>query len=761
VPRPPAAACQRLILAHALALILIVLAARTATAQEKAAETNSLARYAPSGNFFFYLQYDGLDAHSEAWKKTAAYKILNQTPTGAMLEDVAVQLINRLSERFPSGKTPANGADTVAFIKHLARSGFLYAIIDHHDNPLTAPTIFVVRNGFTDKMVREMMRKSFASMNAPNTKPQSVVRGTHKIVSGVDVRGGKFAWWVEESRKEDIILVTPTLEAADFVLDSLDGKKPSAVNDPRIMELSKSSDGFLPHGIAFVDPLLFQKREIWATIGLKSIKSLDFRWGFHENALMTITRISTSGPRQGLLSLFDGATFDKAKLAPIPATVVEFTVVGLDFKILMAKVISLIKSFKPEIEEQVNSVIDSVKTMTKLRLKEDILPQIGPKLAFYIIPTKAGAKAPPALSGMLETITTSLGFGQVPKAALVLDIDDPVAFGKILDQLMVAVNKELKIRAAKTLGVDVTPTKGSRNRAPNVPSATFRLMPGESKLYVLTVPPELSSQFPATFRPAIKLGPKQAVIGVTPEVVRVVLETKGAWTAPAEVSSALQVLSPKLKFLSLSDPSDSLPGLLAGLPGNLQKGLNAALLFSPPAIPPAATPGVGQSAPGAVSPTPGMVLPTPDAVGVAPGRRGSRPGAAAPGASPMAPAAPGGSGASASPPGSIVIQVDPSKLPSADAIKAFLFPSIFAIESNDDEIRIVSRAAFPSIPDLSKLSAIWTLVGPWMGLQGLMPPIPPPSGVAGPGPAAPPQQEGPKVPKPGMVIPNNNSIKPN
>jgi len=37
----------------------------------------------------FYVDFDGLDAHAEAWQKTAAYRMLNQTPLGVMLVDPA------------------------------------------------------------------------------------------------------------------------------------------------------------------------------------------------------------------------------------------------------------------------------------------------------------------------------------------------------------------------------------------------------------------------------------------------------------------------------------------------------------------------------------------------------------------------------------------------------------------------------------------------------------------------------------------------
>ena len=50
-----------------------------------------LARYVPLQRFVAYLEFDGLDAHADAWHTSAAYKLLNDTKLGALLEDLALQ----------------------------------------------------------------------------------------------------------------------------------------------------------------------------------------------------------------------------------------------------------------------------------------------------------------------------------------------------------------------------------------------------------------------------------------------------------------------------------------------------------------------------------------------------------------------------------------------------------------------------------------------------------------------------------------------
>src|SRR5262245_20976869 len=58
------------------------------------AGNGSLARYVPKqDNLFSYLEFDGLDAHRAAWEQSAAYKLLNDTKLGALVEDLARQAI--------------------------------------------------------------------------------------------------------------------------------------------------------------------------------------------------------------------------------------------------------------------------------------------------------------------------------------------------------------------------------------------------------------------------------------------------------------------------------------------------------------------------------------------------------------------------------------------------------------------------------------------------------------------------------------------
>ena len=109
-------------------LLTALSAGARAQATKKAAppDNRPLARYVYRDNLVIYAGSEGLDAQAEAWQKTAAYKLLNETSLGAMLEDLTAQLGDQALALTPNRKL--NGADVLAIIKHMAKSGFVLAV---------------------------------------------------------------------------------------------------------------------------------------------------------------------------------------------------------------------------------------------------------------------------------------------------------------------------------------------------------------------------------------------------------------------------------------------------------------------------------------------------------------------------------------------------------------------------------------------------------------------------------------------------------
>ncbi len=79
-------------------------------AQSSASGTLPVSRFVPRDNLAFYVGFDGIEDHAAAWEKTAACRMLNQTPLGVMLEEVVAQLLEKPLEKLPNRKVSARSS---------------------------------------------------------------------------------------------------------------------------------------------------------------------------------------------------------------------------------------------------------------------------------------------------------------------------------------------------------------------------------------------------------------------------------------------------------------------------------------------------------------------------------------------------------------------------------------------------------------------------------------------------------------------------
>ncbi len=738
-----------------LALAGLTLALAVSTAQGQAVKSASpltsgppvaLSSYVPGGKLIAYFEFAGLDAHADAWKKTAAYKILNDTPTGVMLEDVLAQLINQTAVKDSGLKV--NGTESVALLKHMAKNGFVAALWDVGEQRIG--TIVVVRGAFKNKELRSAIARLLGGLADPKVKARSVDVDGHKVIVAKTPSGGAVGYWVDDARKEDLILLpnlfneSGVVQVAGQVFSTLDGKTPSARDNPTRMALDKEEDGFVSVGHGFISLGLLPPIPAPPALGLQALKGMDFRWGFQDKDLVSITRIAAPKPRQGVLALFDQPTFDKSSLPPIPESVSEFSVFSFDAKQTFDQITAIAKMMNPQAGAQIDAVVDLVKTKTRLRLKEDILAHIGPKVAVYMAPAKAGTSDAPK-AGAFNPLSVLMGGAAIPRVTIVADIDNPTAFSKTLDELMILVNQTLR-SSMPGPGGPAAKDAGKSSRGPGS-GLEFKLVPGSMKAFMLSVPSELTAFLPTYVRPTIRVGPKHVVISISPEAARAALEVKGAG-AGTTFATALQTTPANLIFLAVEDPSESLSTALASFPGKLQAAVNKARNPAPPMPMPAmAGPGVpGQPsmpfAPGgpggfgsSSSSGDSSSRPSMPSYPGAPGS-GSSSGSSSsgmPGALGM-PGVPGSGsgGANAAEEKGVVLRVDPSKMPTAAAIKALLFPSSTSVAIEDAGLRIVTREAFPNIGSMVSGNSIGSMIS-----QRLVPPAP-----GGPNPNAVPGSVG-------------------
>ena len=100
-----------------------------------------LARYIPAEGLAALVEHDGLGAHPEAWKASAAYKMLNETTLGAMLEDILAQVADRALQS--GAGAPVSGKELVMLLSHLADKGFAVGY-QHNPQPPQPKAVFLV-----------------------------------------------------------------------------------------------------------------------------------------------------------------------------------------------------------------------------------------------------------------------------------------------------------------------------------------------------------------------------------------------------------------------------------------------------------------------------------------------------------------------------------------------------------------------------------------------------------------------------------------
>jgi prepilin-type processing-associated H-X9-DG protein len=682
----------------------------TPAAVANPAKEESLARYFPGKDLVVYLEFDGVDRHAEAWRKTAMRGILAETQTGAMLRSLAVQFANNLLP--PGSGIQIRGAELVTVVEHAFRRGFAVGIVRSPGQRKPSLVGFVLRDAAGGE-IRPIVAKLIDAGNRPGTGAEAVVKdGDRRVVTVRDPGGRGFAWWTEGSDLA-VSLIAP--EGADLMIAALGGRTPDATSHPVRAELAKAGGGFVPVGLAFFDmaalPALPPQA---ASLGLDRVKRLDYRWGFQDEALVTITRLIAPAPRAGLLALLDQPTFSRDELPPLPGGLSGFTAFSLDPVRILDGLAGLGgMSSGPRVTPSLGEVEAAIRETTGRDLRKDVLGPLGPKAVLYSVPRKINAPTNP-LFGLAR------GLVHVPRTTLLVELRDADAFAATLDALVVELNKDLKNLAARggfagrgggfgrpfgvveeramfetaippAAPIEVTPAQPTeipksaeplevpkdavpkasvepRDAAPAALVATIAV-PGpraqdqaeaeppapelrrlkEGRGYVLHAPASVLP-LPAGLRPTVMVGKSYLAISTTPEAARAALKLEGKAKGLPEgdpLAKALDRLPDGMIFLSVSDARESmLPELIANLP-NL-----AAML------------GTGRFGGG-------MAL-TSRLFGI-----------------PMFDGPSQGGGPS--------MEIDPEEYPDPEAIRDRLFPATYVMSADDQGFQIVTREAFPSL----------------------------------------------------------------
>ena len=215
------------------------------------------------------------------------------------------------------------------------------------------------------------------------------------------------------------------------------------------------------------------------------------------------------------------------------------------------------KKANPPAADQIPAVEEMIRERFGLDIRNDLLPSLGPKLAFYAQPAAANAAGDPA-TAMLSQFTG---------LTLAAQVRDQAAMTRSFDPLMRAINAILQAQRGWP--------ECSGHRVPQ----TGRPAP----TYVLDLPQGgLPPQILAMFQPTVTLGKDQLVFAATTDAAdrAINVSTTGPgqrWQATGAFVPMARRLPENLVLLNVSDPRDTLPAAVENLPALVQQ-LNGLLL---------------------------------------------------------------------------------------------------------------------------------------------------------------------------------------
>jgi hypothetical protein len=531
----------------ALSLFLLPLvvapADRHAAGQTSAASpAPSLARYIPQQDLVFYLEFEGLDAHASAWKKSAAYQLLSNTSLGALLEDLAGQVIEMAQQSVPVNERLAP-TDYLEVLKQGARHGLAIGVFGK--GPQQTRLVVAIRKGNRPEFNKLLERLKADRGDEGQAPVQRNGRSIHPL-------GGDGAWWAEH---EDLILAGKN--AVETIIDVSSGQQASAVSHPLRIPLTRSANGLEPAAYGFLDFAALPPLPAEAVRnGFDGVKRIDLQWGFQDDAVMTSLRVIAPGPRRGMLALLDQPTFDLKSLPPIPASQSAFSVLSLDLGKTYDRIVQQIKQADLQGAGGTEGFENSFRNQFGLALRDDLLRHLGPKLAVYAQPTTAPAEGNP-LAAMVVPYT-GLTFS--------LQVRDQAELSKQVEGIIRGINRILEQR----------PPAGGAD------PPQFRKKTGSNMEYVLEFPPGSVPEGPlGMFSPTIALDRQQLLLSATTAAAEKALALSNApaqqrWSpAGAHVAMARQ-LPAQMMMLMVTDPRETMPVYIENLPA-IAQALNAQL----------------------------------------------------------------------------------------------------------------------------------------------------------------------------------------
>ena len=290
-----------------------------------------------------------------------------------------------------------------------------------------------------------------------------------------------------------------------MIIDALAGRVPNAIAHPVCDALRRNEDigGFDCVGLAYFDMAAIPPLPQYAmSLGLDRIKRFDYRWGFHDDAILSVLGAKVPAPRTGIPAMFEQGDLDWRRLPPLPSGLAAYHgrcrwMSPRSGARLRASIAAIAKLPGEDDMGGENQVDELFRELIGVSLHDEIFAHLGTRFTFYDVATRINSP-----SHILESFAQ--GMFRAPKMAVIAEVKNRDALEKSLATMVDHVNAKLRDVPQRSPGVTV--------------GAIERLKNGETG-YVMSF---VGSEIPisSALRPTLLLGQKTLVLASTPAMAR-------------------------------------------------------------------------------------------------------------------------------------------------------------------------------------------------------------------------------------------------
>lgn len=358
----------------------------------------------PSGTQL-YLRWDGVDAHRDAYDKTALGKMM-QGDMGVFLQGVFEKVKEGLGsvltvEQLLSGTPPeklaqmqADANEAAKLFSLIGKHGFILALHLGSLEPPQGQVTFIIPNGGDDARPVIGAMRLIATLNRIPVQEKKIGQRTVYHIPTPIIH---IAWW-NEGKHAVVNVGTETPEQTIARFEK--GADSSLASNPMFKQVSGFKD-FRTSARMFLDVDSLVKiaktrgpavAKLLDELGVSGLRSVVLYSGFDGDSERGLVEVDMPGPRKGLLSLLEGKSFTFADLPPLPPDVTSFTMTnihpGQTYDVIIQALEQIIPMIDPDAIEDFRSGLREMNLALGIDLRKDLLESLGGRLAYYISPSE-------------------------------------------------------------------------------------------------------------------------------------------------------------------------------------------------------------------------------------------------------------------------------------------------------------------------------------------------------------------------------------